>query len=180
MTLSTGQVTSRRSIRPGGGHQAKRPLVAGKDFAPAVKAVILEGNIVRRASMARNTKDIHNDPVGLIVSTMIFQEECGLVTGLAINIRNNDKFIRELANPEQLSKYNDLLLRAEIAFKYERETGIGSLLNLSHPFTRQLISTGLIDVGKLMAVAEARQKNSHRRCVFREKTGREDALNSSS
>lgn len=103
--------------------------------------------------MMVTSKDALSNTTELMLSVMLLQEETGLLRGLASFIRRNDQTIRQLASPEQLSTYEEILRRAEAAFDLERRDGSGSLLKLGHPFTRMLILTGVVDVRHLIESA---------------------------
>lgn len=94
--------------------------------------------------------DTQGNPVNFMLRAMALSDECGNVRTLVTQINRNHATIISTATQDQLETYRALLSRAEAASEAERMYGSGSLLKLSHPHIRQLITSGLLDVRQTM------------------------------
>ncbi|WFU04511.1 hypothetical protein QA648_27400 (plasmid) [Rhizobium sp. CB3171] len=91
-----------------------------------------------------------NELIDELLKVLRFSEECGSIANMQRQIARYEPFFNSIASEEQRNEYNSFRDRLREYLAYEEQYGTGSLLNLSHPFIRQQICRGAMDVRRVL------------------------------
>ena len=80
-----------------------------------------------------------------VLGVLEFAEQCGFFWTVRKHLPTFHEYSSQ-ADEEQTNRYQALVTRVQAAFEYETKHGPGSLINLGHPFVRDMIKRRELDV----------------------------------